>query len=158
MSIDLKLDLTSNDIIYKDGKFIPLDNTLEEARQRIQVRLRSWTNDWFLDSTFGLPYKDQILKKNVKKADIDTLVIEAINEVDLVNSISSFSSIILGRSYIVRFSANVTADSIDNIRGSDYQEWDYGSGGEEVPVIPCLDSPETEPTSFNINLVYSMGL
>lgn len=158
MSIDLKLDLTTNDLIYQDGKFIPLKDTLEEARQRIQIRLRAWEGEWFLDNTFGLPYRQQIIKKNVNKADIDALVIEAINEVDIVNTISNFNSIILARTYIVRFTANVTFEQINNIRGSEFREWTYPDGETENPILPCIDPPETDPSTFNIDYVFDLGM
>ena len=158
MSIDLKLDTNTNDITFKDGKFLPISTTLDEARQRIQVRLRAWSGQWFLDNTFGLPYKEQIIKKNVKREDIDALVISTINEVEIVNNISSFSSIILGRVYIVRFVANVTVEPVSNIRGSTYQEYTYPENAVDEPVLPCLDEPETSPTTFNIELNYTMGM
>ena len=68
---DLKLDSAGD--ITKDGFDFALITGDDEIAQRLQIKLRTFRNDWFLDTSFGIPYYQSVLKKNP-----DTNVIEAV--------------------------------------------------------------------------------
>ena len=43
---------------------VPFVNGVEEVMQLLRQRLRAFLGEWFLDTTIGLPYHQEILKKN----------------------------------------------------------------------------------------------
>ena len=61
--ISLKIDTTSKDLAIESNKFVWLDG-IESIRQHLQVRLRAAQGEWFLDTSIGVPYFQDILKKN----------------------------------------------------------------------------------------------
>lgn len=60
--IDLKLD-SRHDLLFKNNKFL-LVNGVNQKAQQIKVVLLTFLGEWFLDTTMGLPYFDEILAKN----------------------------------------------------------------------------------------------
>lgn len=50
----------------------------EEIRQHSAQRLRTFFSEWFLDTTIGIPYFDQIFEKRQNVNDIDALFINEI--------------------------------------------------------------------------------
>ena len=72
----LKLD-ASGDLAIEDNKFVVIEKS-DAIRQRIQTRLRSFTNEWFLARTEGVPYLAEILVHSPNFAGIDALLGQAI--------------------------------------------------------------------------------
>ncbi len=93
MSFDLYLDPSTNDIVYNSsGTFDPVTTTHELARQRLFVRLNTWMEEWFINTDFGVPYRQSILIKNITQAEIDAIFITKINNEELIEEISSYES------------------------------------------------------------------
>lgn len=63
MAVDIKIDRTTKDIVIEGG-LLQLVSGSEAAAQRIWTRLHTQIGEWFLDLTFGLPFKSDILVKN----------------------------------------------------------------------------------------------
>jgi len=60
---DLKLDQTSGDVIVANGDLV-LTDAEDAVRQHVQQRLRTFLGEWFLNTAVGVPYYQNILKKN----------------------------------------------------------------------------------------------
>ena len=80
------------DLFFSEGSFKDLALTTEknEIAQRLRIRLRSFANDWFLDLSDGIPYFEDILKKNPNINIIRGLFKSAILAVEGVTSLLSF--------------------------------------------------------------------
>lgn len=61
------LELTGGDLTINNSGNLSLVEGLVELRQEITTKLRSVRGEWFLDTTFGLPYKERILKLGVER-------------------------------------------------------------------------------------------
>ena len=60
---DLSLDTTTGDLIFVGGDLV-LNAALESIRQNLQSRISFFLGEWFLDVDDGLPYYQEVLKKN----------------------------------------------------------------------------------------------
>ena len=63
----------------------------DRVRQNIQIKLRLWTGEWFLDTEAGTPYLSDILGKRISLGGALAAIRASIMEVDSVNGITSFS-------------------------------------------------------------------
>lgn len=89
MPNDLLLDPLTGDL-----QIIGLDLAIvqgaDRVRQNIQVKLKLWQNEWFLDTEFGTPYIEQILGKRISLNGAIAALKTAILEVSEVDAISAF--------------------------------------------------------------------
>lgn len=56
----LNIDPTTKDLVISAGRFTEVDG-LTAVGQRIRDRIYTFTQEWFLDLAFGVPFIDQIL-------------------------------------------------------------------------------------------------
>lgn len=74
------LDVVNNDLYFLDGA--------ERVRQQLDIKLRLFTGEWFLDTDFGTPYLTDILGKQVSLSGAIAALkasILAINDVQTIN-------------------------------------------------------------------------
>jgi hypothetical protein len=57
------MSLATNDLQITNGD-LSLVTGSDAIAQDLQQRLQSWLGEWFLDTTWGIPFKQQILVKN----------------------------------------------------------------------------------------------
>ena len=88
--IGFKLN-SDGDIYRENGKIAVLSTVQEYVRQRLQIKFRTFQTEWWLDQSFGMPYKANfeggatILGKGMSKQDIDALfVLEARKEPEVI--------------------------------------------------------------------------
>ena len=88
--IGFKLN-SDGDIYREDNKIAVLSTVQEYVRQRLQIKFRTFQTEWWLDQSFGMPYKANfeggatILGKGMSKQDIDALfVLEARKEPEVI--------------------------------------------------------------------------
>lgn len=87
--IDLKLDnkgdldLQANDLTWVDGA--------ERIHQQLQIKLKLWQGEWFLNTAFGTPYLDKILGKQITLNGALAALKESINQVNGVQEIEQFN-------------------------------------------------------------------
>ena len=121
--MDIKLDLdvispTLGDAIFinapltKDGV---TTTPKETVAQRLRIRLLTFQNEWFADTTYGIPYYQQILGKKPRKATVDQIFQQAILSEAGVKEITSFESTFSNRVYSVTFRVRVEGGETDNI-------------------------------------------
>lgn len=66
---DLYLDPGTGDLYVPDNGVIRMTSgTLETLAQRLRIKLRTFMGEWFLDTTIGVPYYQDIL--GVKNPDL----------------------------------------------------------------------------------------
>lgn len=102
--------LNSHGDIEVVGGEIPLLSTIQEAViQRLNIKLKTFQGEWFLDTTYGIPYRQSILGKGLSIKERDSIYIKTINDDPDVNRIVYFNSTFnpTTRHYSVEFEVNV---------------------------------------------------
>lgn len=115
--MDFKLDSTG-DIIWHNGPLLKSDTTqpyTENVAQRLYIKLRTFQGEWFINTTYGVPYWQRILGiKQRGKAAIDLIMQTAILEEVGVKEIVSFNSTFNNRQYSLEFQVRVVDGTITN--------------------------------------------
>ena len=86
--VDIALHANDHDILIKDGEFLLIDNA-ERVAQQIKVKLLTFLGEWFLDTTWGVPYIEYILVKQPNQELIKQILSEQISSVDDVKSLNA---------------------------------------------------------------------
>lgn len=92
-----KLDVNGDIEVDNSGKILLLTTKQELVKQRLQIKLKTFKGEWWLNTSYGIPYRDTgdgkaIIGKGFSQKDIDALYVAAINEDPDVNSIEYFYS------------------------------------------------------------------
>lgn len=88
MAYDLAMDMSTGDLVLKDGDLLLIDNA-ERVMQQVLISLREWLGEWFLNTRDGVPYLEYILVKNPNENHIGQVLSDAILVVEGVESITS---------------------------------------------------------------------
>ena len=64
---------------------------LDEIAQIIEVRLRTFAGEWFLDTTRGVPWFSKVLIKNPNTSEIEELFTQQISDVPGVTAIETLT-------------------------------------------------------------------
>lgn len=144
---DVLLDETTNDYIYENGTFKLTSNRHELTRQKLSIRLSTFLTEWKFNQLLGMPYRQEIFKKNITKDLIDSLIITQINLEDYVENILEFNSVLEGRtrSYSCEFKVSVNQEVITNTTTTSTEnQWSY--------------PPETDDTNTWMYVTFSTPL
>jgi hypothetical protein len=87
--ITLQTDDITNDLVYLNGNLIIISETAQ-IRQAIKEALGTFFGEWFLDTTVGVPWFQQILVSHPNLDVIQALLINAILSVPGVAQLNSF--------------------------------------------------------------------
>ncbi|QNS14577.1 hypothetical protein [Mannheimia bovis] len=90
--IDLKLD-SQHDLMVKEGKLV-LVSGVNLVAQRVKITLLTFLGEWFMDTTIGIPYLEQILVKPADKTKLENIFRKKILSVNGVNKIISIDTLI----------------------------------------------------------------
>lgn len=85
--IDFRLDPLTRDLIIP---IRPVEGA-ERIQQAVGIHLRTWLGEWFLDTSFGVPYLENILGKNRRPEITEAVLRSQILKVNGVKSIKSFT-------------------------------------------------------------------
>ncbi|MCK4718809.1 MAG: hypothetical protein KAT70_09085 [Thermoplasmata archaeon] len=66
------------DLQLEGGNLVWTTDLATEVAQRLRVRFRFFLGEWFLDTREGIPYADEILRKNPKGQTIRAIFTNAI--------------------------------------------------------------------------------
>lgn len=88
MSIDLKLD-SNHDLALSAGNDSMLVDGLDRIRQQITVTLLTFMGEWFLDTTFGVPYFERIMIKSPNRAEVENIIRSKVRDVPGVEAVPS---------------------------------------------------------------------
>lgn len=112
--MDLLLDPLTNDLVFVNGVTSVTQTQSEIVAQRLKITLYTFLGEWFLDTTIGVPYFQQIFGKVRSKAAIDVIFQNVISADAGVVEIREFtSSMSTGdRGYTMTFKVRVSDDTI----------------------------------------------
>lgn len=71
MSVDLKLS-SQHDLLFKNNRLVLVDGANQKAQQ-IKIALLTFLGEWFLDTSIGVPYFEQILLKSADKVKVENV-------------------------------------------------------------------------------------
>ena len=93
---DLALNIDGWDLAFKDNDLMLIDHA-ERIAQQIKITLQFWLEEWFLDTTKGIPYLQYICIKNPNVQHIRQIFREAIMSVDGVDSVTEMTLVVNAR-------------------------------------------------------------
>ena len=85
--IDLRLDSYTRDLVIP---IRPIEGA-QRIQQAVGIRLRTWLGEWFLDTSHGVPYLENVLGKNRRLEIVEAVLRSQILQVEGVKSIKSFT-------------------------------------------------------------------
>ncbi|ATW58381.1 putative structural protein [Pseudomonas phage ventosus] len=108
--MDLLLNSDTNDLVFVNGKCPVTQLLVDIVAQRLKVTLYTFLGEWFLDTTIGVPYFQQIFGKIRTKATIDLIFQRIIsNDPDVIEILSFESSLASNnRGYTMTFQVRVS--------------------------------------------------
>lgn len=87
--MDIELD-DSHDLLVENFDLVLVDQ-VERVRQQIEIKLKLWRGEWFLDTEFGTPYLQEILGKQVSLSGAITALQTSVLEVQNVRKFLNFT-------------------------------------------------------------------
>lgn len=113
--MDLLLDTdplspSYGDLTWKNGPLTHSYTTqsrVDVVAQRLLIRLRNFEGEWFLDTSYGVPYWS-ILGHKIKKSAVDLIFQREILAENGVKELTFFESTFENRKYTLSFRVKVT--------------------------------------------------
>lgn len=96
-----------NDLIFINGSTPVTSYPVQVVAQRLNIRLKTFYGEWFLNTTYGVEYWQRILGRKTTKAAIDKIFQQQILSEVGVMQITSFSSTFENRQYSLSFRVKV---------------------------------------------------
>ncbi len=114
--IDFLLNSQTHDIVWSNGPLTKDYTTqpyTQTVGQRLKIRLLTFMGEWFLDTTYGVPYWQRLLGiKQTSKSAIDLIFQQQILAEPGVKEIVSFDSTFQNRQYSLNFRVKVVTGEI----------------------------------------------
>ena len=98
------------DAVFINGPLTSNGLTTERkdtVAQRLRIRLCTFREEWFLDTTYGVPYWQEILGRKVSRSKVDQIFQEQILLEQGVREITYFTSTLINRAYSATFRVRV---------------------------------------------------
>ena len=89
--IGMAIDQATNDLLLAADGNLKMVTEAEALGQHVRQRLSTFSGEWFLDTTAGVPWLDDILGKSYDPALAESVVKSEILNTDGVTEIKSFS-------------------------------------------------------------------
>ena len=81
----------------------------------MKILLQSWLGDWFMDTTYGVPWEQRIIaKKQASKAATDLILQQKVLSDAGVKEIISWDSTFVNRKYTLTFQVKVNDGTISS--------------------------------------------
>jgi len=88
---------------------------VEVTGQRLLILLQSWLGEWFLDTTYGIPYSQRIIAiKQTSKASTDLILQQKVLSDAGVKEIISWNSTFVNKKYTLTFQVRVIDGTISS--------------------------------------------
>lgn len=87
---NLKIDDSTGDLVVTSGQLLLISDG-DSIKQAVRARLRTLQGEWFLDTTLGVPYEQQVLVKNPNIPALSAVFRSAIETVDGVDEVTELS-------------------------------------------------------------------
>ena len=117
---DIALSRSTHDLIWKrlpDGTFdLVMAEGADAVAQQIKIVLKTFMGEWFLDTTVGIPYFEDILKKNPRSEVVETVLRGKIASVTGVTRVTAFGISIDNRlrTMTINYSAETNEGTIED--------------------------------------------
>lgn len=108
--MDLLLN-ADHDIVWINGPLLKEQTTqsrVDVVAQRLLILLSTFEGEWFLDTSYGIPYFQSILGHKTKKSTVDLIFQREILAENGVKELTFFESTITNRQYSLTFRVKVT--------------------------------------------------
>ena len=92
MSISMQI-ASDGDVVVENGRYVFIAGGDERA-QHMQSRLRTFLAEWFLNTALGVPYFEQILRKNPNPIIVDSVIKREISESPGFVSLLEYESVL----------------------------------------------------------------
>ena len=125
---DIQMDLDTNDLLLLGGD-IQIVRGSDAINQDLQQTLQVWLGEWFLDTTVGIPFKQQILVKNPNLDVIQATLLDAAQNVPGVSEIDDFQFAYDSTSRSLAVSITVKTTNGQTLTASANVGQPTGSGG-----------------------------
>jgi len=89
--IGLAIDPVTNDLFLRPDGSLAVVRGAEAVGQHVRQRLKTFSGEWFLDTTAGVPWLDEILGRGYDPALAEAVVKGEVLDTDAVTEITSFS-------------------------------------------------------------------
>jgi len=109
--MDLLLD-ENNDLVFINGQTPTTSYPVQVVAQRLGIRLRTFLGEWFVNTSYGIPYWQRILGRKTTKAAIDKIFQQQILDEVGVMQITSFNSTFENRQYSLSFRVKVVSGEV----------------------------------------------
>lgn len=108
--MDLLLNPDTGDMVFINGDSPVTQRTATVVAQRLRITLYTFLGEWFLDTTVGVPYYQQIFGKIRTKSSVDLIFQQIINDDPDVIEILTFESTLdrANRGYSMTFQVRVS--------------------------------------------------
>jgi enolase len=115
--MDLLLDPLTHDLVFVNGSATVTQTQSEVVAQRLKITLYTFLGEWYLDTTVGVPYFQQIFGKVRNKSTIDVIFQNIIAADPGVLEIREFNSEMSAstRGYSMSFKVRVSDGVSDTI-------------------------------------------
>jgi len=103
--MDLKLDLTTNDLLFVNGECPITSSDFDVVAQRLSIRLKTCLGEYNFNTEYGVPYFQSILGQRVRKQDVDNIMQQQIYKEEGVVQLKEFNSALENFEYGMSFRA-----------------------------------------------------
>lgn len=86
----MDIKLVDNDISVENNDLVLIQGS-EETAQNLSVNLRTFLGEWFLNTSLGIPWFQEILVKGTSIQQIESIILNAILSTNGVLNVSSFN-------------------------------------------------------------------
>ena len=117
MTIDLALDPTTHDWptpAQANNFDLPLIDGIDQIAQSLNIRLRFFLGEWYLNTLVGVPYFQYFFIKNPNQIQVETFLKDTIINTPGVTDLTQFSSAYQAntREYSVNFTASTQSGDV----------------------------------------------
>lgn len=84
------------DMVFVNGDCPTTNFFTDSVAQRVFILLRTFETEWWLNTTTGIPYLQQILGKKVNKTTVDRIIQQKVLAEEGVSSIERYTSTLGG--------------------------------------------------------------
>lgn len=108
--MDLLLNTDTHDLVFINGGCPVTQLLVDVVTQRLKIKLYTFLGEWFLDTSTGIPYFQQIFGKVRSKATVDIIFQKVISDDPDVIEILVFESTVDSslRGYSMNFTVRVS--------------------------------------------------
>lgn len=152
MLFDFLLDQETNDLVLDETGDLVFTQTRQEGlRQRLGIVLRTFREEWFINTSFGVPYKQAIIGIAKSKTEVDAILLSIINrELAADQTLRTFNSTFDGltRFYHLDFVVSTPEGDLRiDFNLDPYQEFNYPTPSDSSSVENCSDAIDFTATN-----------